>query len=555
MKFLKRTTLALLFVFMMGINSVGTLCVSASENTVENDDVNTENTEAADEENAEAKEDNRTIPDYISIAGVDVSGKTKQEAEEVVSDFLKKYDDVEFKLFVGENSVTADRKEIGLCAKNDDVIERALSYGQDGNLLYRYKAKKDLKNGKTKDFAISLTSDTATVEDFLNQHKEDLVVEAVDNTVKLVDGEFAYVPGKTGEALLVGKSAVAIGDYISTDWDGKNASIELLTQKDEPRGTKEELSAIKDMLGTFNTNFGTAVDGRTKNITVAAGKLNGMVVYPGEVVSVSEAIGPTTEENGYFLAGSYENGTTVETYGGGICQVSTTLYNAVIRAELEVVNRSAHSMIVGYVEPSMDAAIADGIKDFQFKNNQETPVYIDGYTSGGNLYFSIYGKEVRPANRRVEFVSEVTSQTDPEKEFVAVGDQPIGYMETTVKPHIGYTARLWKIVYENDVEVDRKIFNNSKYNPSKEVISVGVATGSPEAQNAVLTAVATQDENQIAAAVASWNDAAIAARAQQEMQKNSTKPTNTKPEDSKKENKEDAENTDDKEEGSENTAE
>ena len=84
----------------------------------------------------------------------------------------------------------------------------------------------------------------------------------------------------------------------------------------------------------------------------------------------------------------------------------------------------------------MDAAIADGIKDLQFKNNQETPVYIEGYTSGGVIYFNIYGKETRPANRRVDFVSEVTSQTDPEKEYVPVGDQPIGYIETTVKPHI-----------------------------------------------------------------------------------------------------------------------
>ena len=461
-------------------------------------------------------QDETTIPEHISISGVDVSGMTKEQAEAVVTDYIDKYDGVEFSLTVDDKSITADGEDIGLCAKNSDVVEQALSYGKKGNLIQRYKAGSDLKNGKEKEFNISLTADTPTVENFLKANKDGLVNEAVDNTVKLVNGQFEYAEGKPGVDLMVEKSAVAIADYISTDWDGKDATIELLVEKDEPRGTKKELSTIQDVLGTFNTNFGTAVDGRTKNINVASGKLDGTVVYPGEVVSVAEAIGPTTAENGYFPAGSYENGTTVETYGGGVCQVSTTLYNAVIRAELEVVTRAAHSMVVGYVEPSMDAAIADGAKDFQFKNNQKTPIYIESYTSGGNLYFTIYGKETRPANRKVEFVSEVTSQTDPQKEYVAVGDQPIGYVETTTKPHIGYTARLWKVVYEDGVEVSRDVFNNSKYNPSKEVISVGIASANPEAQAAVNAAIAAANEAQngdaLMGTVASWTDAAVAQR-------------------------------------------
>ncbi|MDD6193315.1 MAG: VanW family protein [Lachnospiraceae bacterium] len=526
---------------LMGVSVMGITCFSAFD------------VEAADKKTT-TDEENTTIPEHISIGGVDVSGMTREDAEAIVSDFVKEYNDVELTFTVADKSITADCETVGLCAKNGDVVDRALSYGNEGNIISRYKAQADMKNGKEKDFALSLTADIPTVEAYLNQHKSELVEEAVDNTVKLVDGTFEYVEGTPGEALLVGKSAVAIADYLSTEWNGKDATLKLFTEKDTPRGTKEELSTIKDVLATFNTNFGTAVDGRTKNINVAAEKLNGKVVYPGEVVSVAESIGPTTAENGYFPAGSYENGTTVETYGGGVCQVSSTLYNAVIRAELEVVTRAAHSMIVGYVEPSMDAAIADGAKDFQFKNNQKTPIYIEAYTSGGNLYFTIYGKETRDPNRKVEFVSEITSQTDPEKEYVAVGDQPIGYVETTTKPHIGYTARLWKIVYENGVEVERKVFNNSKYNPSKEVISVGVATASPEAQAAVLAAVETQNPDQIMATVANWTDAAIASRNQAaqaaaQQQAESQKPTtDTKP------NKPGTESSDEDETESDNTS-
>lgn len=469
---------------------------------------------AAEENTDDTTQDSAVIPEHISIGGTDVSGMSLDEANAVVQQYVDQYQDVTFTLTADDKSIEADGDDIGLCAKNADVTERALNYGKEGNLIERFKANADMQAGKEKDFSISLTSDTATVEAFLNENKSDLVTEAVDNTVKRVDGKFEYVEGSEGVTLMTGKSAVKIADFISTDWDGKDASIELLTEKDEPRGTKEELESIQDVLGSYHTDFGTVVNGRTNNIKTGASKLDGLVVYPGETISVSEAIGPTTAENGYYPAGSYENGTTVETYGGGICQVSTTLYNAVIRAELEIVTRAAHSMIVSYVEPSMDAAIADGIKDLQFKNNQETPIYIEGYTSGGIIYFNIYGKETRPSNRRVDFVSEVTSQTEPEKEYVAVGDQPVGYIETTTKPHIGYTARLWKIVYENDVEVSRKVFNNSKYNPSKEVISVGVGGATPEAAAAINAAIATKDDATIRSTIASYTPEAQAAAAQ-----------------------------------------
>ena len=94
--------------------------------------------------------------------------------------------------------------------------------------------------------------------------------------------------------------------------------------------------------------------------------VNGTLVYPGESFSMYETVSPFTEENGYFLAGSYLNGQVVESFGGGICQVSSTLYNAVLRAELQVDERYNHSMIVGYVKASMDAAISEGNKDLIF---------------------------------------------------------------------------------------------------------------------------------------------------------------------------------------------
>ena len=132
--------------------------------------------------------------------------------------------------------------------------------------------------------------------------------------------------------------------------------------------------------------------------------------------------------------------------------MSTTLYNAVIRAELEITERSAHSMIVSYVEPSMDAAISGEYKDLKFKNSTKYPVYIEGYTDGGIIHFNVYGKETRDANREVEFVSETTGETDPGVKYVADGTLQIGTISTQQSAHIGKKAKLWKVVKVNGKE-------------------------------------------------------------------------------------------------------
>ena len=457
-----------------------------------------------------------TIPENIFISGQNVSGMTADEANQVVADYLSGYGDVEFTLQAGEKSVTADGEDIGLTAKNADVVTRALNYGKEGNLVSRYKANKDMENGGKKDFAISLTADINTAKTYLDENSDELNIKAVNNGLKRENGSFTYVEGSSGVTVLTDQSAVLIADYISAQWSGENATIDLITEVTEPKGTREELAQVQDVLGSFETDFSSSSSARKKNVRTGAEKLNGIVLYPGDTLSVYEAVSPFDAENGYALAPSYENGTTVDSYGGGICQVSTTLYNAVMRAELEIVTRSAHSMIVTYVEPSMDAAIAGTFKDLQFKNNQETPIYIEGYTNGGTLGFRIYGKETRPDNRKVTFESEVTSQTDPVREFVASQDLPVGTIKKTQSSHTGYTARLWKIVTVDGVEESRKVYNNSTYKASNEIYSVGLANASPEAAAAINNAIATQNEDTIRATVSQWANGGTAPQTTQQ---------------------------------------
>ncbi|MGN0350419.1 MAG: VanW family protein [Roseburia sp.] len=449
-----------------------------------------------------AEEDNK-IADKVTISGIEVGGMTEEEAAEEVSAYVEEALDATFTLEAGDNSVEVTAEEIGLEWSNTNVVSEAVNLGKIGNLIQRYKDKKDLEN-EGKDLALKYSIDEELVSALLDEKADTLNTEVVNNGLKREDGKFVFIEGQSGVEVNVEESLVAITDYLNEDWDGEDAAIELVAEVVEPEGTKEELEKVQDVLGSYSTNYSTSGAARCHNIDNAVSRINGTVLYPGETFSTSETMGERTAENGYELAGAYENGQTVEAYGGGVCQVSTTLYNAVLLSELEVVERSNHSMIVNYVKPSMDAAIAGDYKDFKFENNTDAPIYIEGYTSGKNVYFTIYGEDTREAGRTVSYESEVVSQEDPETQFVLSGDFPLGYYNVEQSAHTGYHARLWKVVTVNGAEESREEVNSSVYKPSSKIVTIGIATDNAEAVNAINAAVATGDEETVKAAIAQY---------------------------------------------------
>lgn len=186
----------------------------------------------------------------------------------------------------------------------------------------------------------------------------------------------------------------------------------------------------------------------------------------------------------------------MESLGGGICQVSTTLYNAVLQAELEVTERHNHSMIVTYVEPSADAAIAESSgKDFRFINNTDTPIYIEGITTPDKqITFNIYGAETRDPERVVTYESVVLSVTNPDTEMIYTdAGQPVGYVSAVQSAHIGYKAQLWKVVTVNGIEESREQINSSSYKMTPRSVTIGVATDNPDVYNQIMAAVATRN--------------------------------------------------------------
>lgn len=468
---------------------------------------------APDTENPAAAYAGQTMSKGVLIEGTDVSGMTFDEAAVVAEGYAEKFKDVSFTLRVPDGrSVVAKGSDLGLLSGDTEVVERAMRYGKTGNPLERYIATRRSEAGKTADFPLSLRADYTTVNNYVEGIAPSLKTEVKEHDLKRENGQFIFIEGTPGITVDVAQSATTIVDYIAHSWDGSNASIDLVTAVVQPKGDAEKLKAVKDVLGTYTTNYYGSTVGRRNNIQVGTKNVNGKLMLPGDTLSVSTAMQKRTVENGYMEASAYENGATIDALGGGICQVSTTLYNAVIRAELEVVERSPHSMTVSYVEPSMDAAISDGIKDFVFRNDSDYPVYIEGIAGESSVTFTVFGHETRPANRKVDFESQILETVEPDNIFRANGDLPAGTVSRVSSAHTGYTAQLLKIVTVDGVEQSRAVFNKSKYRATENIYDVGIASSRPEATAAMNAAIASQDLATIQAAAAQWDEAAYQAQ-------------------------------------------
>ena len=438
-----------------------------------------------------AKSNDNRISEGIYIESVYVGGMTAEEAEVALADYVAELNATEFTLTAGDKQIDFSMSEMGFSVTNGDVVQQAMSVGKTGNLLQRYKDLTDLEQGDLV-LELDVSIDRELVTTLLQDNLKKIDTEAVNHGLIRENGEFIYVPGATGIAVNVEPSAALIEEYVKEEWNREDATVALSAEITEPKGSEEELSKVKDILGSYSTNFRTSVAARITNIEVATERINGIVLYPGDVFSVNETILYRNAENGYEMAGSYEGGQTVQSYGGGVCQVSTTLYNAVILAELEIVERQNHSMTVAYVPLAQDAAIAGDYLDFKFKNNQEYPIYLEGYTKGKNLYFNIYGVETRPENRTIAFETVVLSSEDPGTLYEAV-ELPVGTVTQTQSKHIGYKTQLWKIVKEDGVEVSRELFNKSNYKSSPRKLAVGIATDNESLRWAVYNAIGSGD--------------------------------------------------------------
>ena len=412
-------------------------------------------------------DEKKTVTDGVYIENINVSGMTFEQARNEVKDYINDVSDQRVTLVIGDEKVDVTASDLGYKWENRGVINEALSYGQSGNVIARYKAKETLKH-EDKVFAIDMSVHKKTVKSTIKEVSESLGSTAKNASLKLVNGEFEITKEKSGVAMDIDSAVDTVYDYMLNDWATDSIGcVTLPTEMKKAEYTTEDCEKVSTTpMGSYTTNFSVYSDAenRNKNMENGVNKLDGLVVYPGEEISCNEVFLPFTEENGYYEAGAFIDGEVATDIGGGICQVSTTLYNALLRAEIEITQRLNHSMTVTYVPLACDAAITGDYKDLKFKNDTNAPIYIEGIFSwGGSLTFNVYGYDERPEGRTLEFESETISTTEPGEKITKDDTLPSDYEEIVTQGYTGYVAKLWKYVYMNGELEDKVLINTSTY--------------------------------------------------------------------------------------------
>ena len=420
-----------------------------------------------------AEDSDEVVKEGVKIDSVNVSNMTEKEVKKAVKSHVKTKTNTKVQLRINKDKITTTLKDLGYKWENTELVEQVMEVGKQGNVIKRYKDSVDLKkNGKT--FELKMGIDQKKMKAQLEELCKAFNVDAKNASLKATGHGFKIIAEKEGCEVDYEKTANQLVSYIEKQWDKKSAiQLEATTKITKPKYTTKDCKKVSNTpMGSYTTQFTAGVVNRNANIRNGAEKLNGNVVYPGERFSCNEHLVPWTEDNGWKPAGTYSEGSVVDSLGGGICQVSSTLYNALLNAEIKVVERYPHSMAVSYVPLSADAALAGDYKDLVFENNTDAPIYVQGVYTEGAITFNIYGHDTRKKGHSVEYVSK-TTKTIPIKTATKKDPTlPAGTKKVT-PGHVGYVAELYKITYENGKQVSKELVHTSTYAMAPTTTLVG----------------------------------------------------------------------------------
>jgi len=261
--------------------------------------------------------------------------------------------------------------------------------------------------------------------------------------------------------------AVADGSYVAD-----------ISVKEAPKRIPDaDLDEIKDIVSQFSTHFPASNRPRCSNIRLASSKLRGVVLMPGEVLSFNGTVGRRTIKGGFQLAGVYKNGKHDVGVGGGICQVSTTLYNACLLADLKIRQRSNHSLPVAYVPLGRDATVDYGDLDLIVENTYSTPIAVDSHYEPGRLTFRILGKKDPGLNVRIT-QSDAKSWSETVDKVLDRHLRP-GAMRVVEPGSRGHAVTTYRLVYHDGKLTRRDYLGRSTYGGQTRVVAYNPAAPKP----------------------------------------------------------------------------
>lgn len=329
--------------------------------------------------------DSDKIVSGVNFEGIPLAGMN----DVAVKNFLQSEADKKMQPLVfnyGEEEFTINPNEIGWTAQIDKAVSQAQSYGRGGTLLQNLGSQFNTMSTKPK---ISLTANFN--ENLLNQKiaeiAEKIDTQPVNAVVNLNGDEIEKIPGVIGKKLDKEKLAESLKEPLKNLT--LNGAIQLEPEEIQPFISTEDVAQIDTVLGEYTTYYYPG--NRGYNIWLAANSLSDKIVKTGWVFSFNDTVGPRTYSAGYYNAPVIVEGRTEDGVGGGVCQVSSTLYNAVLLAGLTSVERTPHYFPSSYVSSGRDATVADGSIDFKFRNDYNHPVYLKSFASGSALTICVLG--------------------------------------------------------------------------------------------------------------------------------------------------------------------
>ena len=400
-----------------------------------------------------------TIYPGVSAMGVDLGGLTQEEAAAALDNYYSDAVlDKTITLTYNGTKWEYTYRDLDFAANTAEIAQEAYDMCRTGSTRERYAEVTALAAAPV-DLALSDQYDSSAVDRILSKIDEEIRKEPKDADVKFENGDFVIVEEQTGYDLDQADTKKKLTELIASQED---ITLELTVKVTEPKVKKEDLKGFGDVIGTFNTYFDLENTARNRNLEVGCAKISGRMMQPGESFNFNETVSPVDTSEGYMEASTIQNGQYVPGMGGGLCQVSTTLYNAVIRAELEVTERYPHSLEPGYVVNGQDAAIAIGGKNFQFVNSSKYPIYLQMSAYDGVLNCTIYGVEEDPG-REVSFESEFIGSIAKPDPIITYSDSMYeDEQEVTSYGREGLKYDVYKIVTQNG-ETTREYFNSSTY--------------------------------------------------------------------------------------------
>lgn len=350
--------------------------------------------------------------------------------------------------------------------------ELIITKGKDGIVIDKDKMKKDIKESITN---ISKTFPTQKTIDIKEQKAEEINIDYIYNQVH-TEPQDAYIVEEPFQVVV--------------DKDGIDFAITIDEIKELLKEDKEEYiiplkvtkagitvadlgeRAFPDVLATFTTRYDAGNSNRSTNLAIACKKINNYVLQPGEIFSYNQTVGKRSIENGFREAHIFTSSGVEDGLGGGICQISSTLYNTVVLANLDIVERHNHSYGAGYVDPGRDATVSYGALDFKFKNPRKYPIKITAYINGGVATVTISG--IKEENEpRVSIVATTTATIPCPVNTIEDPNMEEGRQEVTTAGMNGYRSVTYKYLYYPDGRVDKVQLSADTYATITKVVRVG----------------------------------------------------------------------------------